>query len=179
MPLQPNFVERQLIRAGLIPGILLDVGMSTFQFWVLIGAMEIGLFEHLKAGAYDMASLSEKTGASERGIEMLVNALEPLGYLESKNGRYRLTKAAQRSLPIDDLRAMVPFFKEQAMGYADVARAIREAPEDGIYGWAHVQSGEVGRGARDGRVSLVHLTFLRDSSRKCESAGRQSGVVVG
>lgn len=145
MPLKPNFIERFLIDKGLIPGILLDVGISTFQYWALIGAMEIGLFEALKDGAQDIASLAQKTGASERGIETLVRALEPLGYLESSNGRYGLSKAAQRSLPIDQLKAMAPFFKHQMLAYADVARGIREAPEEGIYGWKHVQSGEVGR----------------------------------
>lgn len=145
MPLQPNFIERFLIRRGTIPPILLDLGMSSFQIWLLLGAMEIGLFEHLKDGSHDVATLAEKTDATERGIEVLVQALEPLGYLKSQNGRYRLSKAARRSLPIDMLRDMVPFFKHQLMAYSDVARAIREAPEEGIYGWAHVQSGEVGR----------------------------------
>lgn len=145
MPLQPNFIERFLIRRGTIPPILLDLGMSTFQVWLCIGAMEIGLFEPLKDGAHDVTTLAEKTDASERGIDMLVQALEPLGYLTSKDGQYRLSKAARRSLPIDMLQDMAPFFKHQMMAYADVARAIRDASEEGIYGWEHVQSGEVGR----------------------------------
>ncbi len=145
MPLQPNLIERFLIRRGLVPGILLDLGMSTFQMWTMIGAMEIGLFEHLESGPQDISTLAQKTNASERGIEVLVQALEPLGYLKGKDGRYRLSNAARRSLPIDRLKDMAPFFKHQMMAYSDVARAIRDAPEDGIYGWEHVQSGEVGR----------------------------------
>lgn len=145
MPLQPNFIERFLIKQGLIPGILFDVGMSMFQLWMFIGAMEIGLFEHLKNGPCDIETLAEKTGASERGIKIMVDALEPLGYLEADNGTYRLSKMAQHSLPVDLLRDMVPFFKYQISEYADVSRAIKEAPEDGICGWEKVQSGEIGR----------------------------------
>lgn len=145
MPLQPNFIERFLIKQGLIPGILFDVGMSMFQLWMFIGAMEIGLFEHLKNGPGNIATLAEKTGASERGIKILVEALEPLGYLKVDNGTYRLSKAAERSLPIDLLRDMVPFFKYQITAYTDVSRALKEAPEDGICGWEPVQSGEIGR----------------------------------
>lgn len=60
MPLQPNFIERFLIRRGTIPPILLDLGMSSFQVWLLLGAMEIGLFEHLKDGPHDVATLAKK-----------------------------------------------------------------------------------------------------------------------
>lgn len=145
MPLQPNLIERFLIRRGMIPGLLLDLGMSTFQMWTMIGAMEVGVFEHLDDGPKDVATLARQTNCSERGIDVLMQALEPLGYVEKEDGAVQLTKAARRSLPIAMLRDMAPFFKHQMTAYSDVARAIREAPEDGIYGWEAVQSGEVGR----------------------------------
>lgn len=146
MPLQPNFIERILIKQGMIPSLLLDVGMSTFQFWALIGAMEIGLFEQLKGEAINAAELAERTEASERGMEVLLAALEPLGYVEADDGRYALSKAARRSLPIDDLKDMAPFFADgQMMLYRNVADVIRENPPDGVGGWEHVKSGEVGR----------------------------------
>ncbi len=146
MPLQPNFIERLLLRRGTIPGFLGDIAMSTFQFWLMIGAIEVGLFEHLKEGEHDLATLAEKTGASERGLEVVLRALEPLGYVDSDDGTWRLSKAARRSLPVDDLPDMVPFFVDgQMMAYREVARAIREDPPDGILGWETVKSGEDGR----------------------------------
>lgn len=184
MPLQPNLIERFLIRRGLIPPILLDLGMSTFQVWLFLGAMETGLFEHLQDGPHDVASLARKMNASQRGVEVLVQALEPLGYLEVEHGRYRLSKAARRSLPIDLLRDMVPFFKHQLMAYADVARAIREDPDDGIYGWEHVQSGEVGRSyqvsmrwlASQSVDEVVKQVDLPDGARRMLDVGGSHGL---
>lgn len=145
MPLQPNLIERFLIHRGILPGPLLDLSMSTFQFWAMIGAMELGLFEHLNEGPLTVEELAERTGAAERGIERLVRALEPLGYLESEDGRYRLSSAAERSIPIGEFQKMAPFFKTQLLEMEDAVRGFREAPEDGIIGWEPVQSGEVGR----------------------------------
>jgi len=144
MPLKPNIIERFLINRGMVPNLLIDAGMSIFQFWALIGAMEIGLFESLDQEPGDTPALAERLDVSERGLETLINALEPLGYLDYSNGKYSLSTAAERSIPLDLLQDMVPFLKEQMMEYEDVARAIREAPEDGIYGWEGVKSGEVG-----------------------------------
>jgi hypothetical protein len=146
MPLQPNLLERFLINRGMVPGLLLDLALPMFQFWTMISAMEIGLFDHLDSDSpLDVPTLAEKTNASERGIERLVQALEPLGYLESSDGRYELSAPAKRSLPVELLPDMVPYFKHSMRAYSDAARAVREAPEDGIYGWEHVQSGEIGR----------------------------------
>ncbi len=145
MPLQPNFIERFLISRGHIPNLLLDVGMSVFQYWSLVAAMDIGLFEVLRDGECTLEELARRTECSERGIKILANALEPLGYVESTGGSYKLSKAAERSLPIGQLRDMVPFIKAQMLEYTDVTRAIREAPEDGIFGWDKVKSGEVGQ----------------------------------
>lgn len=184
MPLQPNLIERFLLRRGTIPGFLIDVGMSTFQFWVLIGAIEVGLFERLKEGEHDLATLAEKTGASERGLEVVLRALEPLGYVESDDGIWRLSKAARRSLPVDDLQDMIPFFVHQMTAYRDVARAIREDPPDGLLGWEPVKSGEVGRGyqttmrwlASESVDQVVKKVDLPDGARRMLDVGGSHGL---
>ncbi|NBC15783.1 MAG: hypothetical protein GVY18_00530 [Bacteroidetes bacterium] len=184
MPLQPNLIERFLIRRGTIPPLLLDLGMSTFQVWLFLGAMEIGFFKALGDGPLDVPALADRTKATERGIEMLVEALEPLGYIERTGGRYRLTKATRRSLPLDLLQDMAPFFKAQVMAYADVGRALREDPEDGIFGWEHVQSGEVGRSYQTAMRWLGSQTVdevvkkvdLPDGARRMLDVGGSHGL---
>lgn len=145
MPLQPNVLERFLINRGFVPGLLVDLGIPLFQLFAMLGAMEIGFFRHLDENPADVPTLVERTGASKRGVERLVQVLEPLGYIEQENGRYRLTDLA-REMPIDLLEPMATFFKSQTVTLSEVGRGLREAPEDGVYGWEHVQSGEVGRG---------------------------------
>lgn len=145
MPLQPNVLERFLINRGVVPSLLVDLALPMFQLCALFGAMEVGVFRHLEDGPADVPTLAERTGASERGIERLVQVLEPMGYIEQENGQYRLTERA-RDMPIDQLELMVEFFKSQATEVLpEVGRGVREAPEDGVYGWEHVQSGKVGR----------------------------------
>lgn len=146
MPLQPNVLERFLINRGFVPSLLVDLGIPLFQLFAMLGAMEIGFFRHLDENPADVPTLAERTGASERGIERLVQVLEPLGYVEQENGQYRLTDRA-RDMPIDLLEPMAAYFKSQAIEtLSEVGRGLREAPEDGVYGWEHVKSGEVGRG---------------------------------
>jgi hypothetical protein len=112
----------------------------------MLGAMEIGLFRHLRDGPADVRTLAARTGASERAIEILVQVLEPLGYLDRKGERYALSRAG-RQLPVDLLDDMVPFLRTQAVIHiGEAGRGIRDAPEGGVFGWERVKDGEVGRG---------------------------------
>lgn len=146
MPLKPNFLERFAINKGMIPGILSDMGLPMFQFFAMIGAMESGFFRHLNEEPADLKTLAKKMDASERGLQNLVNALEPMGYVTRDGDKLKLTKFAQK-MPIDLLETMAPYFRHQAAHtLPHIARGIREAPEDGVYGWEHVKDGEVGKG---------------------------------
>ncbi len=145
MPLKPNFIERFLINRGTVPGLMTDLALPVFQFCAMVGAMEIGFFKSLQDSPADIETLASRTDSSERGIERLVRVLEPLGYIQEKGGVYSLTKLA-RKMPVDQLQAMAPYFKHfTEVAIPDVGQSIRQAPENGIYGWEHVKSGEVGR----------------------------------
>ncbi len=145
MPLKTNFIERFLINRGTVPSLMTDLALPMFQLMAMIGAMRVGFFRQLKEGPADLETLSERTGASERGLRVLVRALEPMGYVKKKGDTYSLTKMA-RKMPIDQLQSMTPFFQHQAeVVLPQAGRGVREAPEEGVYGWEHVQSGEIGR----------------------------------
>lgn len=147
MPVLPNVLERFLARRGVIPPLLLDVGVAMFQFGSVLTALEVGLFGALQDGPADAATLARRTGCSERGLRNLLQVLDPLGYVEKSGDTFRLTKTARRTLPLQELETMAPFFRSQAETFVrDGARGVREAPEDGVFGWEGVQSGEVGRG---------------------------------
>lgn len=146
MPLIPNFIERQLIKKGIIPGLLMDVGLSMFGFAAVIAAAELQIFKILKDEKLDLESLANRAQCSVRGMEVLINTLTTLGYVTEKKGKYTLSRAARRSLPVELVKDMVPFFvKGQMLNYADAARGVREAPQGGIIGWDMVKSGDVGR----------------------------------
>lgn len=184
MPLQPNIIERQLIRRGTIPGILLDVGVSAFKQGAVIAAMELGVFDELEEGPLGMDELADRTEAAPEGIEILVQALIPLGYVERDDGTVQFTKAARRSLPEHDLQLMAVYVKENVRYCLDAAQGIKDAPEDGIYGWEHVQSGEIGRSyqetmrwlASDMVDEAVDRVSLPDGAERMLDVGGSHGL---
>ncbi len=184
MPLQPNLIERRLIKQGRIPGILLDASLAAFTVEALVAAMELDLFNALRNKALDIDTLADRTGADPAGIEILVRALVPLGYLSQNGDTYRLTKAARRSLPEREVSAMGTFFKTQAREGLDSTLAVREAPEDGVIGWETVQSGEVGRGyqetmrwlASDLVDPVVEAVTLPDGAERMLDVGGSHGL---
>lgn len=146
MPLKTNLLERFAINAGMVPGIMIDMGIPLFQLYAMIGAMETGFFRHLAEGPATASALAEKMNASQQGVKHLIQVLEPMGYLKENNGKYALSKIG-RNMPIDILEAMAPYWKHQAaVTIPEAGRGILEAPENGVYGWEHVKSGDVGRG---------------------------------
>lgn len=150
MPLQPNFVERRLISSGTIPSLMLDGAIGPWGAQAVVAALEIDLFGAVRERPRTISEVADATGSTERGIEVLVGTLVPLNYLEETGSgpqpRYRLTTAADRSLPEEDLPLMGAFFREQAKRGFDAAEAVRKAPDDGIVGWETVKEGEIGRG---------------------------------
>lgn len=146
MPLRPNFIERLLIKWGMIPGPLLDLGLPAFLSSALCGAGEIDLFRKMDEGPATLKELAEKTESDDRALQNLLQVLKPLGYVKEKNEQYELTKYTRKTVPIEIFHEMIPFFKEQQIRNTKFAvRALREAPEDGIFGWENVKSGEIAR----------------------------------
>ena len=64
----------------------------------LKAAIELDLFSALAAAGGDLGQVSERTGASERGIRILCDYLTIKGFLEKENGRHRLTPSSQTFL---------------------------------------------------------------------------------
>lgn len=152
MPLRPNLVERALIRTGQVPGLVLDLLLPLGQFWAVAAAAELGLFERLRDGPLELQALARRTRCAPSGLEALVEALVGLGYLEYhapvelphgevRPGGYSLTKAARRSLPLEDLRATAPYWRLLAATYAGVADAVRTPPRRALAETKALQAG--------------------------------------
>lgn len=187
MPLQPNVVERRLISSGKLPWLLPDLFLSMVQSQAVIAAIQLGVFDQFETEPVTVDELAERTGAHPRGMEILVRALEGLGYLAEDENGYRLTKPARRSLPDQDseaVRAMGTWFAEYMRECASAAEAVREAPEDGLVGWEFVKEGEVGRGyqasmrwlASDLVEPVVDTVSLPDGASQMIDLGGSHGL---
>lgn len=145
MPLRPNFIERLLINNGIIPSALLDVGISMFQSSAVLTAGDIRLFNHLKEAPLTLEEISKKTGCSLYGLQILLTCMINLGYVNKKENYYSLSKAMQRSFPIEQFPDMVPFFRAINEKLNNSTEAVKNNPPGGIMGWDMVKSGIVGK----------------------------------
>jgi hypothetical protein len=145
MPLKPNFLERILIKAGIIPTALLDTGICMFQASALLTAGDIKLFNLLKNGPLSIEEIKQKTNCSLHGLQVLLTCMINLGYLNKNGDNYSLTKSMKRSFPIDLFPEMVPFFRAINEKLNDATTAVETNPSGGIMGWDFVKGGEVGR----------------------------------
>jgi hypothetical protein len=100
MPIVPNFLERfTLLRMNLAPGVLLDfLGAQAFR--AACAAHRLGVFDALQGGPLTPAEVAKRIEADERGTTVLLEALEPLGYVTERGGRYANTAMTAKWLPV-------------------------------------------------------------------------------
>jgi predicted O-methyltransferase YrrM len=76
------------------PGGLLKISGGYWQTCTLHAGVKLDVFTQIGDRHLPSAAVAEELGASERGVEMLLNALSAMGLLEKKDGRYRNTALA-------------------------------------------------------------------------------------
>lgn len=138
MPIIPNFIEWLiLLKLNQGPGLMLDfLGAQAFRAVCI--AVKLDVFETLSNGSLTSAEIACKIKADERGITLLLEALETLGYVKKKDGRYVNTpmtvKWLLRNSPTS-LADGIPFFESMVFerwGYLD--ESIRQG-KPAIYGY--------------------------------------------
>ncbi|MFD8614151.1 methyltransferase dimerization domain-containing protein [Streptomyces sp. NPDC059631] len=86
----------------------------------LFAAARTGLFRALAEGERDVPALASATGLSERMARILADAMNGLGLLERRDGRYRLAPDAAAYLTGDgdlDLHPFLAFLNEISYGH--------------------------------------------------------------
>ncbi|UCH06488.1 MAG: hypothetical protein JSV55_10255 [Deltaproteobacteria bacterium] len=133
MPVTTNFLERMiLLKLNQGPGPMLDLlgGMAIKAVSV---AVQLGVFEILNKGPLTSTAVAQGMRASQRGTQLLLNALEALGYVEQRDGTYTntpmTTKWMVRSSP-SYIADGFPYFNGviERWGYMDEAIRRGETP---------------------------------------------------
>lgn len=91
------------------PQMLMEMHMSFIPARVLMTATELDLFTHVARGARTREAVAAATGASLRGISMLLEALAVLGLLTRDGEEFGLSPVARQYLVAgaeEDVRAM-------------------------------------------------------------------------
>jgi len=129
MPVTPNFIERMvLLKLNQGPGPMLEM-LGAWAFKAVSVAVKLDIFESLNSGPLTAAEIAHRTKASERGIQLLLNALEAIGYVRKQDGHYSNTpmtvKWVVRSSP-HHVAEMFPYMNDVLEIWGDLEEAIRK-----------------------------------------------------
>ena len=138
MPVIPSFLERLImLNFNQAPGVMLDLlGVAAFQ--TVMAAVRLNVFEALKSKPLTAVEVATHTQTDERGIQALLNALVPLGYVTNANGRYTNSATTSKWLLKDAPSSFVPgleFWSMLLLGFwSDLDKSIRQGrPQNDIY----------------------------------------------
>ncbi len=150
-------------------------------------AVELGVFEALHGhGAATPQELAERLGLDPLGVEALVSALVPLGYLESEDSGVRNSGVVERLLVSSSPESIATFIGGQAelhwqvlSGLAEAVRtgrpyAMHEEHQEDAEHWAAYMRGlyEITRAEHDRNAALVPV---EDPRHLVDVAGGHGG----
>jgi predicted transcriptional regulator len=86
MPVVPNWIERTIfLSLNQGPGPVLDI-WNAVAFRAVLAAVRLDVFEALASGPMNVVELAQCLNADARGVQRLIDALEPLGYVKRQGG---------------------------------------------------------------------------------------------
>ena len=98
MPIVPNFLERLLffnLNQG--PGPLLDL-FGAVSFRIVLAALKLNIFETLHAASLTAAEVAQIIKADPLGVAVLLETLEPLGYVIRQREHYSNSAMSEKWL---------------------------------------------------------------------------------
>src|SRR5208337_3145555 len=96
MPIHLNIFERMgLLRLNLGPGPMTDL-LGLLACKAALAGLRLGIFESLSRKSEGTDELSVGIGADKTGISLLLNALESLGYLKARRGKWLITPMTKK-----------------------------------------------------------------------------------
>lgn len=148
------------MRLNKAPGPVLDLlGAQAFRAGSV--AVKLGVFESLGTGPLAAAEVAHIIKADERGTTLLLEALEALGYVERKKGRYANTRMTAKWLLRNSptsLASGLPFFEGMVFDrWGHLEESIRRG-KPAIYGyeWLEEHPGSW-RVYQEGMIAIARL----------------------
>jgi len=129
VPLRLTAIERLIfLDSNLGPGPIVDL-YGPFAAKSILVALRLGLFEALAPRPLRPEELARRLGVDERGVRLLLELLEALGYVGARGGSFRNTAAttkwmlAESSAGVADL---FEFFEDMQQRWDVLEEALRE-----------------------------------------------------
>jgi SAM-dependent methyltransferase len=183
MPVVPNFVERTLfLSLNQGPGPVLDI-WNAVAFRAVLAAIRLDVFEALASGPMSAAELAQRLHADAGGVQRLLHALEPLGYVKRQGDRYANTSMTIKWLLRSSPMSFAPYFRywgaiiPRLMDDLEISIEQGRAPRN-LYEWIEHEP-EVSRDFQEAMISLANFALgdvigklqLPDSARRLLDVG--------
>lgn len=140
MPIVPGLLERlAMLKLNKGPGPFLDI-LGGFSFYAIYAAVQLDLFEKLGDSSCSAAELAGALECDERGLVILLEVLETLGYVRHTDGLYTLTEMSRtwmlESSPTCFARAFRYYGDSMADFWPKLSEAVRAGSlETNFYDW--------------------------------------------
>jgi len=123
-----NALERLIfLDANLGPGPIVDL-YGPFAAKGVLVALRLGLFEALAAGPLSVEELAQRINADARGVGLLLELLEALGYVSPRGGRFGNTPATTSWLLASSpagIADIFPYFEEMQQRWEHLEESLR------------------------------------------------------
>ena len=93
-----TLLERVALWLGLVPVPVMDLVFGPLKARILMAGVRLGVFEALRDRPRAAADLASALSLDPAGLEFLLGALAHVQYLERREGRYRLSSLARRTM---------------------------------------------------------------------------------
>jgi hypothetical protein len=140
MPYALGPVERlALLRLNRGPGPILDIA-GGLAFYSIDAALRLGLFESLAMVPCSAQELADKLAVDPRGMSILLELLESLGYVQIRDGRYVNSPMTDSWMLDDSATSFKPAFEYYSAALSELWPGLSctlEAgmPETNFYDW--------------------------------------------
>jgi hypothetical protein len=163
MPVVPNFIEKTIfLSLNQGPGPSLDI-WNAVAFRAVLAAIRLDMFEALAPGPLSAAELAQRLNADARGVQRLIDALVPPGYLKRQAERYANTpmtiKWLLRSSPVN----FAPYFRYWGAIIPRLMDDLEDSIQQGhaprnLYEWLEHEP-EVSRDFQEAMIALANFVL--------------------
>ena len=128
--------EKLLLATGMLPEMAIMPFFSTVIGSACLTAQRLGVFSLLEQQSMSAKEVARETEADEHGTRVLLEALTGFGYLQRRNGQFRVSRAFRKSLDgkmSDMARAMTMFAPEVAKKFENLDEAVKTGEVDNFH----------------------------------------------
>lgn len=185
-PIPTSFLERVALALGRVPIPVLDMLYTLMKARAIMAGVRLGIFQAIHEAEDDAAGLAGRLSLDPEVLEMLLRTLVPCGYLVVRDGRFRLSPLARRTMvqgAASDLRGFVLWNYTQWDVISHLEEVVRTGRGADFHrtltdpeAWGHYQRAMMELARLDAPVVAARVP-VRDGARQLLDVAGSHGVL--